>query len=70
MSEENKSFKTARNTTQTGNGPMRRGGPPMAHPVEKAKDFKGADALRAELTAAGWSMLDGKDGYKLEPAKK
>jgi len=35
-----------------------------------AKDFKGADALRAELTATGWSMLDGKDGYKLEPLKK
>jgi cysteinyl-tRNA synthetase len=38
--------------------------------AKKAKDFKGADALRAELTAAGWSMLDGKDGYKLEPIKK
>jgi cysteinyl-tRNA synthetase len=35
-----------------------------------AKDFKTADALRAELAAAGWSMLDGKDGYKLEPLKK
>jgi cysteinyl-tRNA synthetase len=38
--------------------------------AKKAKDFKGADTLRAELTAAGWSMLDGKDGYKLEPLKK
>ena len=38
--------------------------------AKKAKDFKGADALRAELTATGWSMLDGKDGYKLEPVKK
>jgi cysteinyl-tRNA synthetase len=38
--------------------------------AKKAKDFKGADALRAELTATGWSMLDGKDGYKLEPLKK
>jgi cysteinyl-tRNA synthetase len=38
--------------------------------AKKAKDFKGADALRAELTAIGWSMLDGKDGYKLEPLKK
>jgi cysteinyl-tRNA synthetase len=28
------------------------------------------DALRKELTAASWSMLDGKDGYKLEPIKK
>jgi hypothetical protein len=24
----------------------------------------------AELAAAGWSMLDGKDGFELEPAKK
>jgi cysteinyl-tRNA synthetase len=38
--------------------------------AKKSKDFKSADALRAELTAAGWSMLDGKDGYKLEPLKK
>ncbi len=38
--------------------------------AKKTKDFKGADSLRAELTAAGWSMLDGKDGYKLEPLKK
>jgi len=38
--------------------------------AKKAKDFKGADTLRAELTATGWSMLDGKDGYKLEPVKK
>ncbi|HXA81429.1 MAG TPA: cysteine--tRNA ligase [Opitutaceae bacterium] len=38
--------------------------------AKKAKDFAGADALRKELTAAGWSMLDGKDGYKLEPIKK
>ena len=28
-----------------------------------------ADALRRELTAAGWSMLDRKDGYSLEPLK-
>jgi len=35
-----------------------------------AKDFATADALRKELAAAGWSMLDGKDGYKLEPLKK
>ncbi|MFT3781078.1 MAG: cysteine--tRNA ligase [Nibricoccus sp.] len=38
--------------------------------AKKAKDFKAADALRGEITAAGWSMLDGKDGYKLEPLKK
>jgi cysteinyl-tRNA synthetase len=38
--------------------------------AKKAKDFKGADVLRAELTASGWSMLDGKDGYRLEPLKK
>ena len=38
--------------------------------AKQAKDFAGADALRKELTAAGWSMLDGKDGYKLEPLKK
>ncbi len=37
--------------------------------AKKAKDFAGADALRKELTAAGWSMLDGKDGYKLEKLK-
>jgi cysteinyl-tRNA synthetase len=38
--------------------------------AKAARDFKGADLLRAELTAAGWSMLDGKDGYRLEPLKK
>jgi cysteinyl-tRNA synthetase len=38
--------------------------------AKKAKDFAAADRLRGELTAAGWSMLDGKDGYKLEPLKK
>jgi cysteinyl-tRNA synthetase len=38
--------------------------------AKQAKDFKAADALRSELAAAGWSMLDGKDGYKLEPLKK
>jgi len=35
-----------------------------------AKDWATADALRKELAAAGWTMLDGKDGYKLEPLKK
>jgi cysteinyl-tRNA synthetase len=38
--------------------------------AKQAKDWTGADALRKELAAAGWSMLDGKDGYKLEPVKK
>jgi cysteinyl-tRNA synthetase len=38
--------------------------------AKQAKDFAGADALRKELAAAGWSMLDSKDGYKLEPLKK
>jgi cysteinyl-tRNA synthetase len=35
-----------------------------------ARDFAAADRLRAELSAAGWSMLDGKAGYKLEPIRK
>ncbi len=38
--------------------------------AKQAKDWAGADALRKELATAGWSMLDGKDGYKLEPLKK
>jgi len=38
--------------------------------AKQARDYAGADALRLELTAAGWSMLDGKDGYKLEPLRK
>lgn len=38
--------------------------------AKAAKDFAAADALRKELTAAGWSMLDRKDGYSLEPVKK
>ena len=38
--------------------------------AKQAKDFATADALRQEITAAGWSMLDRKDGYTLEPAKK
>jgi cysteinyl-tRNA synthetase len=38
--------------------------------ARSAKDWAAADALRKELAAAGWSMLDGKDGYKLEPLKK
>jgi cysteinyl-tRNA synthetase len=38
--------------------------------AKQAKDFAEADALRKELAAAGWSMLDRKDGYSLEPVKK
>ena len=38
--------------------------------AKAAKDFAAADALRKEITAAGWSMLDRKDGYSLEPLKK
>jgi cysteinyl-tRNA synthetase len=38
--------------------------------AKKAKDFATADRLRGELATAGWSMLDGKDGYRLEPLKK
>jgi cysteinyl-tRNA synthetase len=38
--------------------------------AKTAKDFATADALRKELAAAGWSMLDRKDGYSLEPLKK
>ena len=34
--------------------------------AKHAKDFAGADALRKELTAAGWSMLDRKDGYEVK----
>ncbi|MFM1850969.1 MAG: hypothetical protein RIS54_653 [Verrucomicrobiota bacterium] len=37
--------------------------------ARQAKDWAAADALRAELTAAGWSMLDRKDGYSLERLK-
>ncbi|PTY05833.1 cysteine--tRNA ligase [Opitutaceae bacterium EW11] len=37
--------------------------------AKKAKDFASADKLRAEIAAAGWSMLDRKDGYTLEKAK-
>ena len=38
--------------------------------AKKNKDFAAADRLRGELTAKGWSMLDRKDGYSLEPLKK
>jgi cysteinyl-tRNA synthetase len=42
----------------------------MRWEAKKAKDFAAADKLRAEIAAAGWSMLDGKDGYRLEPVRK
>ena len=38
--------------------------------AKQARDFAAADALRAQLAAAGWTMLDRKDGYSLEPTKK
>jgi len=38
--------------------------------AKQAKDFATADALRKEIAAAGWAMLDGKDGYRLEPLRK
>jgi cysteinyl-tRNA synthetase len=38
--------------------------------AKQAKDFATADAVRKEIAAAGWSMLDRKDGYSLEPTKK
>jgi cysteinyl-tRNA synthetase len=37
--------------------------------AKQAKDFAAADTLRREITATGWTMLDRKDGYSLEPAK-
>ncbi|MGE9296265.1 MAG: cysteine--tRNA ligase [Puniceicoccales bacterium] len=36
--------------------------------AKQAKDFASADALRAEIQAAGWEVLDRKDGYDLSPA--
>ena len=38
--------------------------------AKQTKDFAAADSLRKELAAAGWSMLDRKDGYSLETLKK
>jgi cysteinyl-tRNA synthetase len=38
--------------------------------AKQARDFAAADALRQEIAAAGWTMLDGKDAYRLLPAKK
>ena len=33
-----------------------------------SKDWAESDRLRAELTAQGWLMKDGKESYTLEPA--
>jgi cysteinyl-tRNA synthetase len=33
--------------------------------AKAAKDWAGADKLRAELTALGWEMKDGKEGFTL-----
>ncbi|MBM3864504.1 MAG: cysteine--tRNA ligase [Verrucomicrobia bacterium] len=38
--------------------------------AKQARDFAAADALRAELNAAGWAMLDRKDGWSLEPIRQ
>ena len=38
--------------------------------AKMARDFATADRLRGELAAAGWTMLDGRADFKLEPAKK
>ena len=37
--------------------------------AKQAKDWKTADALRGEITAAGWQMLDRKDGYDVKRLK-
>jgi cysteinyl-tRNA synthetase len=36
--------------------------------AKKAKDFAKADALRKELTAKGWTILDKKDGWDIRKA--
>jgi cysteinyl-tRNA synthetase len=38
--------------------------------AKAAKNWPEADRLRGAITALGWTMLDRKDGYSLEPAKK
>nr|WP_226894930.1 cysteine--tRNA ligase [Luteolibacter marinus] len=35
--------------------------------ARNAKDWAKADAMRAELSAKGWNMKDGKEGYELTP---
>ncbi len=38
--------------------------------AKQAKNFGEADSLRRDLAAVGWTMLDSKTEYKLEPLKK
>jgi cysteinyl-tRNA synthetase len=38
--------------------------------AKQTKNWAEADRLRGSITALGWSMLDSKTDYKLEPAKK
>jgi cysteinyl-tRNA synthetase len=38
--------------------------------AKAAKNWAEADRLRGAIAALGWTMLDRKDGYSLEPAKK
>jgi len=33
--------------------------------AKAAKDWATADSLRAQIDAAGWTILDSKDGYKI-----
>lgn len=37
--------------------------------AKQAKDWPAADALRAEITTAGWTMKDRKDGYDIKKLK-
>ena len=36
--------------------------------ARSARDFAGADALREQISAAGWSVIDEPDGWRLEPS--
>ncbi len=38
--------------------------------AKQARDFPRADALRAELTEKGWTVLDRKDGFSVAPLAK
>jgi cysteinyl-tRNA synthetase len=35
--------------------------------LRAVRDFAGADAIRDRINAAGWSVVDGPDGWRLEP---